>query len=312
MSWKRTTSALLSNVFWISIIIGLLLLWASTSFFTDSRYVGISEKMGLTVLSSGVFAVILKSFQFTGLFREEIEKVILSSKFLEKRNDLPELWKLISSQIYKQKFPEINEDLQSIILDEYFPVSHKVYYENLIFTINIEEITDNIIKFTQTVYIKGKKQDDANIDKLKKCVKVEQSQNPENYKFEKLRYRINGKDIALDTIKGIEKIDDRGDKTIETEIPIGNGKIFEIETKERREYSIKDDNTKLFHVNYITKELQVSVSHPENVKVLFFPLGVVKPFTILHEDHPNRITRIHREGLILPYQGFGLTFDTKE
>lgn len=312
MNLKRTTSALLSNVFWISIIVGLLLLWTSTGFFTDPRYIGISEKMGLTILSSGVFAVILKSFQFTGLFREEIEKVILSSKFLEKRNDLPELWKLISSQIYKQKFPEINEELQSIILDEYFPVSHKVYYENLIFTINIDEITEqNIIKFTQTVYIKGKKQDDSNIDKLTKCVKVEQSQNPENYKLEKIYYRINGKEVDIETIKNKEKIDEKGNKIIETEIPIGNEKIFEIETKERREYSIKDDNTKLFHVNYITKELQVSISYPENVKVLFFPLGVVKPFTNLHEDHSNRITRIHRDGLILPYQGFGLTFDTK-
>lgn len=209
MNFERTTSALLNNIFWISIIVGLLLLWASTSFFTDPRFVGISEKMGLTILSSGVFAVILKSFQFTGLFREEIEKVILSSKFLEKRNDLPELWKLISSQIYKQKFPEINEDLQSIILDEYFPVSHKVYYENMIFTINIDEITaDNVIKFTQTVYIKGKKQDNSNIDKLKKCVKVELSQNPVNYKFEKLRYRINGKDVDLETIKSFETTDE--------------------------------------------------------------------------------------------------------
>ena len=73
-------------------------------------------------------------------------------------------------------------------------------------------------------------------------------------------------------------------------------------------YSINDYNTKLFTVRVLTKEIHVSISYPENVKVLFFPLGVVKPFVDLHVDHKNRITKVNRN-LILPHQGFGLTFD---
>src|SRR5690606_3278175 len=118
--WYKTTSdILLTNIAWISIITGILLLWSSVSFFEDIKYQGISEKIGITILSSGVFAAVLKSFQFIGLFRKELEKIILDNKFIEKRNDLPELWKQISSNLYQQKFPLISENLQNIILEKY-------------------------------------------------------------------------------------------------------------------------------------------------------------------------------------------------
>lgn len=45
------------------------------------------------MLSSGIFTAILKSLQFTGIFKEEISKVMVGTDFIKNRNDLPELWK---------------------------------------------------------------------------------------------------------------------------------------------------------------------------------------------------------------------------
>lgn len=104
--FKSTTDSFLKNMAWIFIILGLLIIMLSTcDYFTDSIQ-ELINKIGFTMLTSGVFAAIMKSFQFIGIFKQEIENVILESKFIEKRNDLPELWKKISQCIYKEKFPE--------------------------------------------------------------------------------------------------------------------------------------------------------------------------------------------------------------
>lgn len=308
-SIKKTTDILLTNISWISIIIGILLLWGSVSFFDDPKLQGISEKVGLTILSSGVFAAVLKSFQFIGLFRKELETIILDNKFIEKRSDLPELWKSISGNIYQKKFPLISDDLQNIILEKYFPTNHVYYYESVVITINIEEVNSNEnILLTQHVKTKGVKEVGAKNVEMVKTIVVEKSQNPKDYKVENLIHKLNNKDILKDCVP-IETENEAGDKTYTYKTVLDDSSDrFEIETLDRREYCIKDDNSKLFHVNHITKEMILSISYPDNVKVLFFPLGVIEPFEDLHKEHKNIISKIHRNSLILPNQGFGLTF----
>jgi len=45
--------------------------------------------------------------------------------------------------------------------------------------------------------------------------------------------------------------------------------------------------------------------------VTFFNVGVVKNFESKHLDSKNTISRIHKNGLILPFQGFGLSYVSK-
>jgi hypothetical protein len=310
--YQKTTDSLLRNIAWISLISGLLLIWSSQSLITDVKISDIVEKIGLTILTSGVFAAILKSFQFIGVFKKEIESIVLDDKFIEKRNDLPELWKKVSASVYKQKFSAISNELQNIILRKYFPTDHVYYYESVIITINVEELTDeHIIKFTQHYQIKGVKAEEAKDVKLFHTLTIEKAQSPENHIQERIFYKINGDD-KLTSVKEKAVKNEFEDETTTYSVSIpDHTKNFEIEAKERRQYSIKEDNTKLFKVNFITKEMDVSVSYPPNVQVLFFPLGVVEPFKVIHSDHPNRISRIHKGSLILPEQGFGLTFALK-
>lgn len=275
------------------------------------KYKDSLEKIGLAILTSGVFAAVLKSFQFTGVFKKEIEEVMLTNNFLEKRNDVENLWQAVSTNLFKKKFPEIKDELLSLILNDYFPTNQTYYYESVIYTIDIEKITeDNIIHFTQNVYVKGIKQEGEEQKETTICrtISVESGQNPDKYHCELLQIISNGEKLNLDDDVLKKEKYENGDLKLKVDLPIGDQRIFELETKEKRMYSIKDDNTKLFTVRVLTKEIHVSISYPENVKVLFFPLGVVKPFVDLHVDHKNRITKVNRN-LILPHQGFGLTFD---
>jgi len=307
---KKTTDTFLANIAWFFIIIGLLLIMLSLWDKLDTQFSHVLEKIGFTILTSGVFAAIMKSFQFIGIFKKEIEDVILNSKFMEKRNDLPELWKKVSESVYKQKFPELSESLQEIILSSYFPTNHTYYYEDATITINIDEFdVDCNIKYTQTCKLKVVLAE--NIDE------VTMSQT---YTLDKIEnVTLDNSEWLYFKIDGVEKMEEMKEEITETEFKsskkrsllVSGKKSFILETKEKREYNIKNDNIKLFRVGCITKEMDVSISYPENLIVTFFNVGVVKRFEPKHIENKNAISRIHKNGLILPSQGFGMSFVSK-
>ena len=308
--YQKTTDVLLKNIAWFFIISGFLIIFFSMWKKLDVQLADVCQKIGLTILTSGVFAAVLKSFQFIGVFKEEIENVILGSKFIEKRNDLPILWKKISQAVYKQKFPEISDSLQDIILNSYFPTSHAFYYEDFVITINIEEITsDMVIKFTQSYKIKVVLAEGVDEVVMNHVFSIDKFDGMEEYKNEKEYYKIDGKDILNDITN--ERTEDEFEIRHNYSTKISGKKTFEIDSRERREYCVKEDNSKIFRVNSITKEMDISVSFPENMSVIFFSIGTVERFLKKHTEHKNHISRIHKNSLILPKQGFGLTFALK-
>ena len=152
MDFDKLRIKIYKNLFWILLLIGVFIIYMSTWGFFNTYFKYILEKIGLAVLSSGVFAAVLKSLQFTGIFKKEIEKIVLGTKFIENRNDLPKLWRKVSRSVYNKKFPKISKELENIVLKNYFPTDHAYYYTDFRYTLDIEELTeDNIIKFTQNV-----------------------------------------------------------------------------------------------------------------------------------------------------------------
>jgi len=298
------------NLFWILLIIGMLILYASSWTVFNEYIQDILEKIGLSVLSSGVFASVLKSLQFTGIFKKEIEKIVLGTKFIENRNDLPKLWKKVSKSVYDKKFPEISDELDDIILNSYLSIKHKYYYEDFRYTLKIDELTEkNVIKFTQTYSFEVVLEKGENEAKLESVFTIDKIPGLENLTNERLYYKIDGEDV-LDKTKP-EVTEDDFEKRMKLSIVVPNKKRFLVETKERREYCIEEDNYKLLRVNSITKEMDVSITYPENMMVSFFNIGLVNKFERKHVDHKRTISRVHKKGLILPHQGFGITFGIK-
>lgn len=299
-----------NNLFWILLIVGIAVIYIS-SWDTFNVYVqGILEKIGLSVLSSGVFASVLKSIQFTGLFKKEIEKIVLGTKFIENRNDLPQLWKKVSKSVYDKKFPSISDELDDLILDFYLPIKHKYYYEDFRYTLKIDELTDdNIIKFTQSFYFKVILAEGETEAKLESVFAIDKSPEIGNLINERIYYKIDGVDILSEITP--ETTEDEFEKKIKLVTIVQNKKEFLVETSERREYCIKEDNFKLLRVSAITKEMDVSITYPENMSVSFFNIGLVNKFERKHVEHTRTISRVHKKGLVLPYQGFGIAFGIK-
>ncbi|NER18762.1 hypothetical protein [Spongiivirga citrea] len=303
---KKVRKFLYKHLVWINIIISLVMFYLSTKAFISSDWQSILEKAGIAVLSTGVFAAVLKSLQFLGLFKEELEKIILSSDFVEHRTDLDNLWKKITSALYKQKFPDLNHHINNAILNTYLPINEDYYYKEVRVTLNIHELTEDfMLSFTQTTEI------DVVVEKgVKECTfthtfrRVKESDD--NIINEKEYFYVDDEDL-LEKIKKEPK-EDENEVVTKYEYTVSDKKTFTLKTQEKRKYPILNDNYKIFRVEKFTKEFDVSISYPDNVRVSFFNVGVAEPFEKKHTIHSNTISRVHKKGVILPYQGFGITF----
>lgn len=310
IDWNTIKTKIYNNLFWILVLIGMFLLYMATWNVYNLYWQDIFEKVGLSVLSSGVFAAVLKSLQFSGIFKKEIADIVLSTDFLEKRNDLPELWKRISKGIYQKKFSEISDEIENVVLGAYFPTKYQYYYKDFRYTLNIEELSDDdIIKFTQTISHQVVLQNGVKQANIEHSFVIDKQEGFELLKNKKEYIKIDGVDILKD-VDAVSTENEFETKTVYN-ISIDEKSRFLLETKESREYSMRDDNYKVIRVNTFTKGMDVSVSYPSNMLISFFNIGVIEKFERNHVEHDNRLSRVHKEGLILPFQGFGITFARK-
>jgi hypothetical protein len=271
------------------------------------------EKIGYVALTSGVFAGILKSIQFTGIFREEIEKIVLSSDYLKEKRNLGPLWKSVSKEMYTRRFPNVSDDLEDVILDSYLSNEKNHYNKDVEITIIIEEInTDWEITYTQEIKylaILAENENESSVSYKSNISKITESSAPTQ---EIVFYKIDNEDINCKKIRK-EQVEEQNILFTHKSILKGNNskREFLINHKFKNKYSLKTENHKLLRFGNITKGVDISVTFPDNIEVAFFNVGLIKPFQKHHEDVKNSLTRTHRDHIILPRQGFGMSFNKK-
>jgi len=300
------------NLTWIYFVIAIVcIFWANSIFAPDNlNTCKLIEKIGFVALTSGVFAGVLKSIQFTGLFREELHKVISGTEFLNNRKDLPDLWKKITKVIYSDKFPELSDVIENLILSNYLPTVKNHYNEDVVVSIIVDDLSDDLtIEYTQTIeYF-------AVLDPENNNSSVAFSNNITDdpsviEKNELITFTIDG-DEYKENGNIIDDIEE-GKKRFKIEVPISGKKRFKVSFTTKHKYSLKGENYKLLRFNTITKNVDVTVSFDENkMQVSFFNIGLVNEFIPIHKNLKNQISRRHRDDIILPRQGFGLTFNKK-
>ncbi|TGV04597.1 hypothetical protein [Flavivirga rizhaonensis] len=311
MNWTKTRSWIYKNLFWLLIIMSLgILLLAGSNYITNLWWKDVLEKIGIAILSSGVFASVLKSIQFTGIFKEEVGKVMLETDFIKNRRDLPDLWSKISKIIYDRKFKKISKDLEQIILDNYFPTNSKFYYKDYFVTINIDKINKDFeVSYTQTCsydVIVAKNVDEITLT-LETSITQEDDAKSSTIVNELEYFTVNGN--PQKTKEDPETVNNKNFSRYFMDIK-GKGP-HKIESKYNRKYSLKNENYKLFRLNHFTKNMDVAISYPKDICVSFFNIGLIHKFDPVHVEIENQIYRKHRKSLIFPKQGFGMSFEKK-
>ncbi len=296
--YKFLNNNLVFIFFSISII---LILFANSKFspFTD-YWNQFLEKTGFVSLTSGVFAAVLKSIQFTGLFKEELNKVISGTELLDNRKDLPALWKKISKIIYTEKFPEISDLIEDRVLETYFPTNKNHFIEDMNISINVDSFDENqTITYCQTINytaVLDSKQLESNFE-FESTLTDDDTVDERN---ELVSLQIDGEEM-----KGqIQPEITENEKKYSISLPLRGKKKFKIFQEMKRKYSMKGENFKLMRFNTFTKNVDITIGFPDDVEVSFFGIGVVKDFDKTNKNIKNMLSRRHRGDIILPKQGF--------
>lgn len=289
---------------WITVLIGgLTLAYGSFGTFENLKWSEFYIVFGKTLLTGGVFAVLLKSMQIMGIFKDEITKVIYDPKYLSNRLDLPEIWEKVSTVLFKNKFPKISDKLLKDVKEIYLPTKEVSYYENAEHQVEFRIIdkAKKIIKIldiatldvvcenkdTKTVYEFGYSKDNVNNYKLLKF-SIDGNVNP---KSEITQKKINKVDyeIVKSKLTGKER--------------------YTIEKSSERTICLEDDNISGFNAKKIFNKLKIQIHHDEDIELSLKKSGTLGEFTLKKSNATFK--EYYIEGLIYPEQGYYVVLKIK-
>ena len=93
--------------------------------FENEKWKEFVSGLGKTFLAGAIFSMLLKTAQFLGVFKEEIEKVIYDTKFISNRVDLPEYWEKVTKELFKNRFPRINKAITKDVKEIYLQAGYQ-------------------------------------------------------------------------------------------------------------------------------------------------------------------------------------------
>lgn len=315
MDGKRFKKWIYTHMPWLLAIAFLLLYALSKVDFFSLQIKAFIEKTSFAVLASGVFAGVLKSIQFTGIFKETMEDVVLGTDFIESKCEAKqlELWSAASKAIYNKKFPELSGLIEKRILESYLPTTKDYCYYDYTTTINVEEIDKDFnLTYTETVMFEVVL--DHNVDKATLKFNVKLTQEKDENAFEKYEfYKVDDKDVIEDLERKIlpDKKGERIHYSLELEKK-EDGSSFKIHCKSRKKCPLKNENYVISRFGTFVKGAELLINYPDNVRVSFFNIGSVKVFDEHHDDARNSISRKHKNDVLFPHQGFGMSFERVE
>lgn len=100
--WESIISGVKKSFALIVLLLGVIALsYSIWGTFVDSRWKELWGSIGKLSIASGLFTFLVKSFQFSGIFKSELTKIIFEPRFLANRKDLSEFWEKVSVELFK-------------------------------------------------------------------------------------------------------------------------------------------------------------------------------------------------------------------
>jgi hypothetical protein len=298
---------------YIVLSLGLILtIFGEIQIFKNEVVNRVVASLGKVFLGSGLFTFMIKSFQYTGIFKEELTKVIFEPKYIENRKDLAKYWTKLSKELFKDKFPAISEQLLNDIRNKYMPTNHIIYYDNVEHLIQIR--------------LDNPSTGESTLERQYTLTAIPENPNEcHTYGFSvNVPYKENESEVSFETeiyINNI-KIDQSDFREISSETQPVNAIIrkFEIDLIGEKQYFIKRreiikynlyfDNIIYFQANKICNNLRVEIHYPKNLlNIDLKKCGALGDFV---KDHDlDNSARFSHNKLIYPEQGYYLNIKPK-
>ncbi|RYJ38585.1 hypothetical protein NU08_2562 [Flavobacterium anhuiense] len=299
-----------SYVLYFIILFAVIFLTVAFAIFeTDEIWRDLFKGLGFTMVSSGVFAVILKSEQFSNIFHKELRNIIYSEEQLEKRTDLDKIWEKVTLALCRQKFKNISSKLHQKIKGFYLPVTQEYYYKNynLDLTIELDPINPDFVRITE-------------INKTQiishdiQCIKYDfQSKIPVPdgdtiTSYELQEFSVNNEKIDIDKHLSIKN--ENGILDIQFNYDCTGKTVYNIVRKEKKSYNLKSNPYRIHLAAWLIENFYLDLHYNKNMKIDFIEMGLLDKFTIEHMDNLPAYKRFKATltGLIFKKQGFMLFF----
>ena len=258
-----------------------------------------------------IFAAVLKSFQFTGVFQEALARVIYSPDYLQHqdRAKLEDTWRLVSKALYTRKFPGINKKIEDVILTTFFPAGQSYYYQEFrLFYTDIDIIKDLYNSYCYVQYTHRVNAKIIPTDKIGEFSWVnsyEIESDPNSYRTVERFEVVSPKRGVQDLTKALQS-----SMNGRFEMKLKCDEEYEFTKIERRKFrlDLPNNDRELFEITKITNGMIVHVRHSDHVKVTFIYKTGREFNTLLDEKDAGGSRHLIKEfkDVLLPSQGFCL------
>lgn len=99
-------------------------------------------KAGGAILGAGVFAAVMKSAQFTEIFKQHVHEVFYDPENAIGLDDLKHKWTRLTESLLAISLPQSHRDATAGIMNQFFDEELEYHFENLSITIDAELLPD--------------------------------------------------------------------------------------------------------------------------------------------------------------------------
>lgn len=306
--WSAVKKTFPAALPWILLSAGILSLVLGTFVdFTNDKWEKFLTTFGSSILASGIFALILKSIQFLGVFKEELNEIIYEAKYLKNRNDLPIFWEKVTKVLVKDKFPNIHSDIMKDVKDTYLPTALVQYYDNCSENIEIELIDEKkeLVRVNHTISFTVIPYEQGTVFVHPYRNQIACTENCPDTSI-KLNYvKVNNK------VESIELKQTRYKNMLESdfEVRLKDKNGYNLEYSVTKTYSLKSDNIISYRTSYIQNNFKVQF-FLKGIEANFIEVGTLNNFKTKH-DKVNFIEKEYT-GLMYKKQGYLATLKIRK
>lgn len=313
--FKNGSLNILKSYSWIPLLIlgAILVILSYVPYFIEKSF--LSEgfySIGTTIITAVVFLTIVKSNQFSEIFKKQLRSIIYCSEHLEKRKDIRQLWLNTSKAMYEKNFPELCEKLEDN-LEKYIPIDSSKYYENYVYKVDISFDKEN-----HNYIILCENESFDLISRTKKEIEYNSSCvfEREDYKeiittYQLKEFKINKKIIKCKEPELIIDYNFKGKKIAVKHVRNLSGENkYSIEKEELKKYSLKVENTKAHTCAHIFHNYTLEVTHPKELEVKFYENGTLNNFEKkqIRNIGESLVQRFEYKGIMFKNQGTRMIF----
>lgn len=259
------------------------------------------------VLVIGGFVGFLSNIsQSFGIFKKELEDIVFSEKFLVNRNDIKSIWKQVSKAMFQQKFPDISEELFSIVQKQYISEEEYSYYRNYRIITDIKWADENkklvLVKDYVVFELVFEKEGDVDVTFKTWINGIKDLEKGVDYFC---HYKCKVDNIEKEAETKEEYKDDGNLYLVKNTVKVHNSnkrQVHQVCIEREKKYLFDLDYDLSFRAKYIVKDMTITLNLPDDLKATFICRGTPNDFIKVKKEE-NTIEYMYK-GLILQRQGY--------